>query len=115
MVDDEPGIRGFVGMVLEDEGFVVETAVHGRDALEKARGQRFDLAIVDLMMPVMTGWELVAIWHADPALRHIPIILMSAAYTGEAVATLGVQAFLAKPFDIDALLRTVRLLLGAPP
>jgi DNA-binding response OmpR family regulator len=111
VVEDEPAIRSFVAMLLEDEGFAVETAVHGREALAKAQRQRPDVIVLDLMMPVMNGWELIAVWHADSATQGIPIIAMSAAFAAPTAHALGIDAFLPKPFDIERLLMTVKALL----
>jgi len=108
VVEDEPAIRSFVAMILEDEGFAVETAVDGREALAKAQRQRPDVIVLDLMMPVMNGWELIAVWQADSATQGIPIIVMSAAFVAPTAHALGIDAALPKPFDIERLLMTVK-------
>ena len=111
IVDDNPAIRGFIAMVLEDEGFAVASAAHGREALTEAHRRLPDVVILDLMMPVMSGREFINAWQSDPVTRHIPIIVVSAAYSATTAAALGVQAFLRKPFDLDRLLTVLQKLL----
>jgi DNA-binding response OmpR family regulator len=111
VVDDDSDIRDFMAMLLEDEGFAVETAVHGGDALAKARTRRPDLVVLDLSMPVMSGWELIAVWRADSVMQCIPIVVTSAEVSVATAHDLGVRAYLRKPIDVERLLMTVQALL----
>ena len=113
VVDDELGAIEVVATALEDEGYRVLTAANGRHGLEKLAEGSVDLAIIDFMMPLLDGAGLGHAMQEDPALRKIPIIMMSA--VGEPVVRErfdGYTAFLRKPFRIPALLVVVRRVLG---
>ena len=110
VADDEPLIRALVTIAFEAEGYDVDTAADGAEALAKAC-QRVPQAIVlDLMMPVMDGWEFRRRQLEDPSVRSIHVIVMSAnRCLPAAEAVLSPCAMLAKPFDlIDLLQRTTR-------
>jgi len=109
VVEDEPDIRDLVALILEEEGFTIETADQGREGLAKAHRQLPDMVIVDLMMPIMSGWEFLNIWQADSETQHIPIVAMSAAYSVATAEVTGIQGFLRKPFQVDRLLAIVKL------
>jgi CheY-like chemotaxis protein len=112
VVDDEPDLLEVTRFALESEGFGVETARNGEEALALLlSGKRPGLVLLDLMMPVMNGWELIAVWQADLATQGIPIIAMSAAFSAPTAHALGIDAFVPKPFDIERLLMTVKALL----
>ncbi len=110
IVDDEFAIVEALAEILKWEGYTVMSAGNGRAALEVLGKERVDLVLMDAMMPVMGGVEAAAAMQADPRLRDIPIILMTAGPmpAGEArwVATLR------KPFQLEALERAVRNALG---
>ena len=109
VVEDDEAIRETLAEVLEGEGYGVTRAANGAEALERLHGSgRADLILLDLMMPVMDGWELRARLRSDPQYAAIPVVVVSAhhAVAGQA-DRLGVQAWLAKPFDIDHLLGTI--------
>ena len=101
VVDDEPDIRESIAEVLESDGYEVATA---RDA-----GERFAAILLDLMMPNVSGWQFREIQLRDPRIAEIPVIVVSAAWPPcQASRVLG------KPFDIDELLRTIRVVLEQP-
>jgi CheY-like chemotaxis protein len=107
VVDDDPDIRDTLRDVIEAEGFTVACASNGREALALLGvGLRPALVVLDLMMPTMTGWELLAALRADRALVDLPVAVMSAA--GERAAPAGATWFLRKPIDLDALLELLR-------
>src|SRR5437868_965849 len=107
VVDDDPVIRAMVGELLEDEGYVVEQARHGAEALELVSRSTPDAIVLDLMMPVLDGWGFVERVRKLPAGDHVPIVVMSAAHriqeSAERLRRAGVSAVLAKPFDSEAL------------
>jgi two-component system chemotaxis response regulator CheY len=102
VVEDNEDCRGLVRAALEQEGFAVREACDGREALARLResGSPPCLVLMDLMMPGMTGWALVAAVRNDPLLRDNPIIVTTAV---PEEAPSGVDAVLQKPFDLDAL------------
>lgn len=103
VVDDEPSLVEAMCSVLEDEGYSVTTARDGREALRAMHdGLRPCLAILDLMMPVMSGWELRAAMLADPHLVDIPVAIVSAFARGELNA-LDPATVLQKPFQLSEI------------
>lgn len=90
------------------EGFRAEAVANGREALDYLRrGNVPDLILLDLMMPVMDGWEFRRQQQQDPALAAVPVVVLSALDTGRVTDLLG-TAFLKKPLDFDRLLVLVR-------
>ena len=104
VVDDDPGIRAFMAIALRMEGFVVDTAADGAEALDKARQTHPDAIVLDLMMPGMDGRDFVKAWRAEPANKQAPVVMMSASDSRFGTDVPGVAAFLAKPFDLETLL-----------
>ena len=105
VVDDEPSLVEAISSVLEDEGYSVTSARDGLSALRALHdGLRPCLAIVDLMMPIMSGWELRAAMLADPTLSNIPVAIVSAYARGE-MEILRPQAILQKPFELSELVQ----------
>lgn len=111
VVDDSEVIRALITMNLELEGFEVVTAVDGQDALDKIHEVRPDVITIDVKMPRLDGFDTVARLRADPRTSTVKIAMVTACAQevdvrrGERV---GVDAYLTKPFDPDALVRTVR-------
>lgn len=94
------------------EGFRAETAVNGRDALEYlSRGDIPEVILLDLMMPVMDGWEFRRQQQMNPVLAPLPVVVLSALDAGRA-ADLSGTAYLKKPLDFDRLLALVRRYCG---
>ncbi|HLW01727.1 MAG TPA: response regulator [Ktedonobacterales bacterium] len=105
IVDDDAAIRKMLVDVLSLEGFHTETARDGREALAVLEDGRKRIMLLDLMMPIMDGWEVCRHLAVRPALRqHLSIILMSAGEKLEQARDLQVEGYLAKPFDVDHLL-----------
>ena len=113
VVDDEPSIQELMTLILEDEcGYEVRCAANGADALEMLRELPLpDLLIIDLMMPVMDGWGLLAALRRDERTAPIPVIVSSAVGYHDATS-LGAARVLTKPIDYDALLAAVQELTG---
>ena len=107
VVDDNEDNRFTLKRRLKKLGYGnLEIAVHGRDALEKMQEQPFDLILLDIMMPEMDGYEVLETVKRDMQLRHIPIIMISAADQLESVVKcieLGAEDFLPKPFNATLL------------
>jgi CheY-like chemotaxis protein len=111
LVDDEHAILDALSGILEDEGFRVVTAGNGREALARlGEGTPPDVALVDVMMPVMDGRELLREMQGDPRWRDIPVVLMSAVPQGirERDAPLTCAGFFQKPFDLWQLIDRLR-------
>jgi CheY-like chemotaxis protein len=107
IVEDDPDTREMLGKFLELEGFQVETAANGQQALEKLDGGMTPGVIVlDLMMPVMDGWEFRRRQLQDGRLASIPTIVVSAAGR-DRMSQVTADAYLAKPIDMDELLSRV--------
>ncbi len=108
VVDDDRDIRDTLQELLEQEGYQVETARNGVEALAVARRERPAMILLDLFMPVMDGLEFRRVQREDPQLAHIPVVVVSAAAGMEArVAELSVAAFLEKPLRIEQLFDTI--------
>ncbi|MDQ4043903.1 MAG: response regulator [Chloroflexota bacterium] len=101
IADDEPAIVDLLAQFLQDEGYAVERADDGRAALELAQRLQPDLIIADVMMPRMSGFELVDELTSTDS--RVPVILMSAAV----ISRRDEVAFIAKPFDLGELLDLV--------
>ncbi len=112
VVDDEPIIRSFLRLVLEDEGYTVETATDGCDALTKARNGSPDAILLDVLMPVLDGLGFIQEWRDYPAWASVPVLLMSVEDTPVQAETFGACGMLLKPFDLDVLLRRLGALLA---
>ena len=111
ITEDEADIRLLVELQLRRLGFVVHTAVSGREALDIARSQRLDLAILDVTMPEMDGLELLAQLRAYPPTRDVPVIFLTArAEESQALDALsrGAMAYVTKPFHWKELEGAVR-------
>jgi PAS domain S-box-containing protein len=110
LADDNGDMRSYVRRLLGDGGHVVEAVADGRAALEAARRRAPDLVLSDVMMPGLDGFGLLAALRADPALRGIPVILLSAR-AGEEARIEGLAAgaddYLIKPFSARELLARV--------
>src|SRR5215211_8502819 len=78
VVDDDPAIRGLVGDALRGEGYAVDLAAHGREALDAMRARRPATVILDLMMPVMDGFSFMEACHQEALCDGVPIVVISA-------------------------------------
>jgi CheY-like chemotaxis protein len=108
VVEDDEDIRLSLRYILEDEGYTVAEATHGREALAwLATGRRPCLILLDLMMPVMTGLEFLAALRGDPQHAGTPVVLASA-WPERAVEAVGIQGFIKKPFKLAELLDQAR-------
>jgi len=102
VVDDNEANRDMLSRRLSHEGYRVETAEHGRQALEMIKFQPIDLVLLDVMMPEMNGYEVLEQLKADRSLRDIPVIMISALDEIESVVRcieMGAEDYLPKPFN----------------
>jgi CheY-like chemotaxis protein len=111
IVDDKDENRYLLQAILQGSGYEVFTAVHGADALEKARQNPPDLIITDILMPVMDGFALCRAWMKDERLQSIPLIFYTATYTDERdrefALSLGARHFIVKPAEPDDFMAVI--------
>ena len=116
LVDDEHAIVDALAGILEDEGYRVLTAGNGREALAHLEQARPDLVVLDVMMPILGGRELLQQLRASEAFRTLPVLMMSAVprevLERQGGAPLPCDDFIEKPFDLQHLLATVDRLAG---
>jgi CheY-like chemotaxis protein len=114
IVDDEYGISEILGDLLSSHGFNVMMAMNGKLALAAMAQTRPDVILLDVMMPVMTGPEMLQALKASDEYRDIPVVMMSA--VGRRALTAAetplIAGFLAKPFTYEELLSALRRALG---
>ncbi len=115
VVEDHNDSREMLEEFLSQEGFAVETAINGLQALERLRCQpRPDVVLLDLMMPVMTGWDLMAWVEQQPSLRGMPVVVVSGAGTTRPIPH-GIFASIPKPLDLNLLMDTLERLRAQHP
>jgi two-component system, chemotaxis family, chemotaxis protein CheY len=113
VVEDHPDLREMLAVLLETEGFEVQTASNGLEALHCLDDDRPRLILLDLMMPVMSGDEFRERQLADARYRDVPVICITAAHDGKDRARrIRAAAYFQKPVDFDRLLGAVRDLAG---
>jgi CheY-like chemotaxis protein len=106
VVDDDQSIRSTVSEILTSEGYAVETAANGAEALLIVGQSHPSLVLLDMRMPIVNGWEFASILRERGI--AVPILVMTAAQdAGRWANEIGAQGFLAKPFDLDDLLLAV--------
>ena len=108
IVEDDDDLREMMAQLLSLEGYQAAAVANGQEALEYLRqGTAPDLILLDMMMPVMDGWEFRRRQKSDPSMAEVPVIVLSALDQSRA-ADVNAQAFLKKPLDFDRLLQLVR-------
>jgi len=110
VADDDPDILSIVSMSLETQGYTVYKATNGREAVDLAKQHHPDLVLMDMMMPIVSGYEAVTELKADAATRDITIVGLSAkAMTTdmERAADVGIDGYITKPFRIAQVLTVV--------
>ena len=109
IVEDDFDVRESLSEALRDEGYAIECAVDGEQALEYLRnGGRPGLILLDLMMPRMSGSEFRMVQKVDPQLQHLPVVLLSADGAMEEKAkALETDGALRKPIDLEQLLAVI--------
>ncbi|MBU8896774.1 response regulator [Corallococcus sp. H22C18031201] len=114
IVDDEVAIVEALQDILSVEGYDVATAFNGAEGLERLAQVKPDLVLLDLMMPVMDGREMLRRMREDATTRDLPVVVMSAGRISEEERKASAR-FLAKPFELDTLLDTIAGLLDGAP
>ncbi|HEX2196302.1 MAG TPA: response regulator [Actinomycetota bacterium] len=110
VADDEPALRKLLKTNMELEGYETLEASNGAEVLECVERDNPDIILLDIMMPVMDGWEVMTALAANPEYEQ-KVILVSAKASDDAQLQgweLGADEYITKPFDLDALLERVR-------
>ena len=117
VVEDNPEVREAIVDLLDDSGYQTSTAANGREAIDRLlAGERPNVILLDLMMPVMDGFQFRAAQRAEPELMNIPIVVLSAHINACRVAqVLGAAAGLQKPFKMTELVETLDRVCGPRP
>jgi CheY-like chemotaxis protein len=109
VVDDDFDVRNVMSILLRAEGYEVVTAANGQEALEcLQRGARPDLILLDLMMPVMDGWQFLQIKQRDPTFAQMPVIAITAVKSTHSLEI----PCLEKPLSFEQLLKAVKTYCG---
>jgi CheY-like chemotaxis protein len=111
--EDDDDVRTVLAELLEGEGYEVAQTRNGAEALEWLRGHTPCVIVLDLMMPGVSGWDVLARMREDPRLSHVPVCVISA--TDPKNAPDGIDCFLPKPIEIDRLLAEIEQRCGPSP
>jgi len=116
VVDDDPSIRRMIIASLRRDGYAFREAENGQEALDAMHSSPPDAVVLDLMMPLVSGWDVLKEREKDENLKKIPVIVVSANRGPEIsdAVNRGICAFLPKPFDIGALNAIVKNCLYPP-
>jgi CheY-like chemotaxis protein len=112
IVEDQPDVREMLDLFLRSQGYETETASNGQEALARLKSCSACLVLLDLMMPVMSGWEFRARQLQDPEVADVPVVCISAVHEPDEVKRRLNLPCLPKPVDFDDLLTVVRATCG---
>ena len=115
VVEDNEAVRDLLARTLERMGYVSVLASHGKEGLEKAIAEKPNLIIMDMMMPVMDGWETARAVRANPDTKNIPILAttaLSRRHELKACLDAGCNGYIVKPFSVPNLQRKIKKLLA---
>jgi len=115
IVDDEPDILKVVIFRIKKAGYAVVSAEDGKSALDITQVEKPDLILLDIRLPILTGYEVCKKLKSNKAVKDIPVIFLSAS-TGEdidcKVVECGAQGYMRKPFEVEELLETIKKFIG---
>jgi CheY-like chemotaxis protein len=119
VVDDTPALLDVIRSCLESEGYRVRTCLESRNAVHMAHEERPDVIMLDVVMPEVSGWEVLAELRSDPSFARTPVIVCTA-YVAEAMGRLAELkgpdqhlGLLPKPFDLEELVEVVESVTSA--
>lgn len=111
IVEDDPMVRGLLAAVVEHGGHRVATAANGKEALEYLEaGHPASVILLDLMMPVMSGWEFREVQKRHSSYESVPLVIVSGLVEDADVRKMNAAAYLRKPVAVPELLSTVKQL-----
>ena len=109
IIDDDESIRRVLATILEDEGYVVDSAETGKKGIEKTETAFFNLALIDVRLPDMEGIELLGkIRDTKPKMRKLIVTGYPTLQNAVAAVNKGADAYIMKPFDVELMLQTIR-------
>ena len=111
IVDDDPDMVMVLGMLMKVNGITALKAFGGVEGLEKARADKPDVILLDIMMPDMDGYEVMKELRSDKTTKGIPVVFLTARTDEEykeRAETLGADGYITKPYDRDSLMETIR-------
>jgi two-component system response regulator PilR (NtrC family) len=113
IVDDDENIRKVLQTILEDEGYVVETAETAKKGIEKSQNAFFNLALIDIRLPDMEGIELLSkLRDTKPKMRKIVVTGFPSLQNAVSSVNKGADAYVMKPFNVEKILLTIKEQLG---
>jgi two-component system, OmpR family, alkaline phosphatase synthesis response regulator PhoP len=118
VVDDEPDVLLLCRVNLEFEGYEVVEASDGEEAMERLREQRFDVVLLDVMMPKMDGWQVLEAVKADEDLKELPVVMLTAKVQDQDQIrgwSQGAADYITKPFSPLALSQVLQDVLATDP
>ena len=111
--DDDQGILDVLQMLLETEGFTVFTEINSTNLIKQIQNNAPDLILLDLWMPLLSGDQVLKIIRTTDGIKDLPVIVLSASVDGSDIASdAGANDFVAKPFDLDAIIFKINNLLA---
>jgi len=109
IIDDDENIRKVLETILEDEGYIVETAETAKQGIEKSEIAFYNLALIDVRLPDMEGIELLSkLRNTKPKMRKIIVTGYPTLQNAIAAVNKGADAYVMKPFEVDKILQTIR-------
>ena len=109
VVDDEKGVRNVLATVLEKEGYVVDTAQNGKEAIKKSNATLYDLALIDIRLPDMEGTELLsAMKETTPKMVKIIVTGYPSLENAIEATNKGADAYILKPFKMESVVHTIK-------
>ncbi len=122
VIDNDININGLIKTVLStDKSYEVDFALSGKDGLKKLKAEKYDVALIDLTMPEVTGYDICKFMSADDELKHVPAIIISAmpvkdknfqAEHGNFQNLPVVKGLIEKPFDVHEMLKMIKEVTG---
>jgi DNA-binding NtrC family response regulator len=109
VIDDDQSIRKTLAVILEDEGYLVDTVENGKQAIDKSKNDFYNLTLIDIRLPDMEGTELLTrMKDTTPKMRKIIITGYPALQNAIDAVNKGADAYILKPFDTEKILKTIR-------